>query len=309
MKSILLKCSVFLVCLAFLSGCAGSKPQRIADRSAQTKAAASSYATKETPASGDKFLISDSEASWATKNVLLSSILSAVDSVELSATDPITFNSGTGAIAYKSSGLSAGQTWGWSGSAWQAYSISSSLSGLATTGITGDLTLTKTGTTARTVTFPDSAGTVALQGGNFEVGAATDTTLTRSAAGVLAVEGAVLATAAASQSGVHGTPSTTNPLAPTWTTSMHTIWYGATGEIDLPAASGYTGRGIIIYNTGAFTVTIDPNSSEVIVRDGTVQTGGVSMTLASGAGNYVALYCDGARWITLGFKGTLAAGT
>jgi hypothetical protein len=38
------------------------------------------------------------------------------------------------------------------------------LAGLATTGISGDLTLTKTGTTARTVTFPDAAGTVALLG-------------------------------------------------------------------------------------------------------------------------------------------------
>jgi hypothetical protein len=142
-----------------------------------------------------------------------------------------------------------------------------------------------------------------------ELGHASDTTLARSAAGVVTVEGSVLATAAASQTSTHSSPSTTNPLAPTWTTAMHTVWYGATGEIDLPAASGYTGRGIIIYNTGAYTITIDPNSSEVIVRDGTVQTGGVTMTLSSGAGNFVALYCDGARWVTLGFKGTLAAGS
>lgn len=145
--------------------------------------------------------------------------------------------------------------------------------------------------------------------GTVELGHASDTTLARVSAGVVSVEGSVLATAAASQTGVHATPSTTNPLAPTWTASWHMVWYGATGEIDLPAASGYAGRGITIYNTGAFTITIDPNSSEVIVRDGTVQTGGVSMTLASGAGNFVALYCDGARWTTLGFKGTLAAGS
>jgi len=144
---------------------------------------------------------------------------------------------------------------------------------------------------------------------SIEIGHASDTTLARSAAGVVTIEGNVIALAAASQTGVHATPSTTNPLAPTWTTSMHTVWYGATGEIDLPAASGYTGRGIIIYNTGAYTITIDPNGSEVIVRDGTVQSGGVSITLSSGAGNYVSLFCDGARWITLGYKGTLAEGS
>ncbi len=114
---------------------------------------------------------------------------------------------------------------------------------------------------------------------------------------------------AADQTGVHATPSVVNPLAPTWETATHMLWYGATGEIDLPAASGYTGRGIIIYNTGAFTITIDPNASEVIVRDGTVQTGGVSFTLSSGAGNFVSLISDGTRWITLGFKGTLAVGS
>lgn len=113
----------------------------------------------------------------------------------------------------------------------------------------------------------------------------------------------------ASLTGTHASPSTTNPLSPTWTTAMHMVWYGTTGEIDLPAVSGYTGRGIIIYNTGAYTITIDPNGSEIIVRDGTVQSGGVSITLSSGAGNYVSLFCDGVRWITLGYKGTLAEGS
>ncbi len=111
------------------------------------------------------------------------------------------------------------------------------------------------------------------------------------------------------QTGVHATPSTSNPLAPTWTGPMHTVWYGATGEIDLPAAAGYSGRGLMVYNTGAFTVTIDPNGSEVIVRDGNVQTGGVTFTLSSGAGNFVALLSDGARWVTLGYKGTLSVGS
>jgi 6-phosphogluconate dehydrogenase (decarboxylating) len=66
---------------------------------------------------------------------------------------------------------------------------------------------------------------------------------------------------------------------------------------------------LVVYNTGAFTITFDPNGSEVIVRDGTAQTGGVSMTLSSGAGNYVALVHNGTQWVTLGYKGTLAVGS
>jgi hypothetical protein len=111
------------------------------------------------------------------------------------------------------------------------------------------------------------------------------------------------------QAGIHGTPSTTNPLAPTWSSANYVIWYGATGEIDLPTAVDYLGRRLTVYNTGAFTVTLDPNLSELIVRDGTVQGGGVSFTLSSGAGNYVELISDGVRWVTLGFKGTLTAGS
>lgn len=114
----------------------------------------------------------------------------------------------------------------------------------------------------------------------------------------------------ASQTGTHSSPSTSNPLSPTWASyDSHTVWYGATGTINLPAASTYANKDIIIYNTGAFTITIDANGSEVIVRDGTVQTGGVSITLSSGAGNYVALICDGVRWVTVGYKGTLSQGS
>ena len=90
---------------------------------------------------------------------------------------------------------------------------------------------------------------------------------------------------------------------------MQAIWYGVTGEIDLPAAAGYAGRAFVVYSTGSFTITLDPNGSEIIVRDGTVQSAGISMTLTAVAGDYVALISDGVRWITLGFKGTLAAGS
>lgn len=114
----------------------------------------------------------------------------------------------------------------------------------------------------------------------------------------------------ASQTGTHASPSTANPLSPVWTTTQdHTIWYGVSGTINLPAVAGYGNKSLTIYNTGAFTITIDPNGSEVIVRDGTAQSGGVSITLASGAGNFVCLRCDGARWITLGRNGELAEGS
>jgi hypothetical protein len=108
--------------------------------------------------------------------------------------------------------------------------------------------------------------------------------------------------------GSHGTPVTDNPYTLTAANSYgFMLFYGATGEIDLPAgASGMNG---CVYNTGAFTVTFDPNGSEVIVRDGTAQTGGVTMTLSSGAGNYVCMVHDGTKWVTLGFKGTLAQGS
>jgi hypothetical protein len=104
------------------------------------------------------------------------------------------------------------------------------------------------------------------------------------------------------------TPITTNPYTLTAANSYNaSLFYGATGEVDLPAM--VDGMAIAIYNTGAFTITIDPNGSEVIVREGTAQTGGVSMTLSSGAGNYVCLVSNGTQWVTFGFIGTLAAGS
>lgn len=108
--------------------------------------------------------------------------------------------------------------------------------------------------------------------------------------------------------GDFSTPITTNPYTLAAADSYNSIlFYGATGEIDLPA--GVDKMSVLIYNTGAFTITIDPNGSEVIVRDGTAQTGGVSITLSSGAGNFVCLMFDGTQWVTLGYKGTLAEGS
>lgn len=79
------------------------------------------------------------------------------------------------------------------------------------------------------------------------------------------------------------------------------------GTVSLPA--GVAGMNGIIRSNSNNIVTVDPNGSEVVVRDGTTQTGGVSFTLSAGVGNYVAIYYDGAGWVTLGYKGTLAAGS
>ena len=108
--------------------------------------------------------------------------------------------------------------------------------------------------------------------------------------------------------GTHASPLT-GSQSPTWNSVTEVLYYGATGTITLPTTASYAGRSIIIYSTGSFTITIDSTGSEVLVRNGTVQTGGVSMTLTAVAGSYVALICDGARWITLGFSGTLAVGS
>lgn len=109
--------------------------------------------------------------------------------------------------------------------------------------------------------------------------------------------------------GTFAAPITTNPLAlPAYEAYNRVVFYGATGEIDLPAA--VAGMNLIIYNTGAFTITIDPDGSDVIVRDGTAQSGGVSVTLSSGAGNYLAFVSPAAGvWVSLGYKGVLAQGS
>jgi len=108
--------------------------------------------------------------------------------------------------------------------------------------------------------------------------------------------------------GTFAAPITDNPYPLSAANAYNTtLFYGATGEIDLPAA--VAGMNIVIYNTGAFTITIDPDGTDVIVREGTAQAAGVSMTLSSGAGNFVAMVCDVANhWVTLGKNGTLAVG-
>ena len=82
------------------------------------------------------------------------------------------------------------------------------------------------------------------------------------------------------------------------------LYYGATDTINLPTA--VAGMNVLIYNTGSFTIGINPQNGDVVVRDGSPQSAGIAFSLSSGAGNYVTLVCDVAgHWITLGFKGTL----
>jgi hypothetical protein len=143
---------------------------------------------------------------------------------------------------------------------------------------------------------------------NFGMTLTGDTSVTFPTSGTLATLADISGAGGADGlSGTHASPITTNPFSPTWTAGEYDLFYGVSGTINLPVAASYTGKRLLVYNTGAFTITIDPSGSEVLVRDGTVQLAGQPMTLSSGAGNYVELLCDGARWITLAFKGTLAS--
>ncbi len=103
----------------------------------------------------------------------------------------------------------------------------------------------------------------------------------------------------------------TNPLTGTQTLTATQamnmiVFYGATGTINLPNA--LTGMNILIYNTGAFTITVDPQSTDKITIDGTENAAGHYVQIPSGAGNFVTLLADSVgHWTTLGYKGTLVA--
>ena len=171
--------------------------------------------------------------------------------------------------------------------------------------LTASNTLTLTGTDSSSVAF-GAGGTVAYQGGS--LGAATATTPSAGDNDTSVVTSAFVQTEVdGTRTGSHASPYTTaSAVSPTWSGPFHAVYMGIAQTVNLPAAASYDGRGIMIYNTGAFTITIQPNASEVVVLDGTADTGGTTCTLSSGAGNYVSLVCDGTRWISLGYKGTLA---
>jgi hypothetical protein len=86
------------------------------------------------------------------------------------------------------------------------------------------------------------------------------------------------------------------------------IFYNDTDTLALPAA--VAGMNLCVYVTGTNLTTIDPNGTDVVVRDGTAQSAGVSFTVAGVAGNYVCVVADAANhWTTMGYKGTLAQGS
>jgi len=105
--------------------------------------------------------------------------------------------------------------------------------------------------------------------------------------------------------GTFAAPITTNPYAFT-ALYNRVLWYGATGQINLGTA--VAGMNVVIYNTGAFTITVNPQDADVIVIDGTANAAGHYVQIPSGAGNYLTLVADAAgHWVTLGFKGTPVA--
>lgn len=100
------------------------------------------------------------------------------------------------------------------------------------------------------------------------------------------------------KSGTFASPTTTNPFSVTWADDeQYVVHYGITGEIDLPAVSGYTNKSIVIISTGTYTITVDPNGSETIMENGSSLGAGVADTLTATAGDMFAYYCDGATWI------------
>lgn len=117
-----------------------------------------------------------------------------------------------------------------------------------------------------------------------------------------------LATTGAILGGINTITTSSNPYSLSAANAYGSvIFYGATGEVDLPA--GAAGMAIMVMNTTAGTTTIDPNGTEVIVRDGTTQSAGVSITITGGAGKFVSLIHDGTNWRTAGYSGTLAQGS
>lgn len=167
------------------------------------------------------------------------------------------------------------------------------------------------------------AGTVGLttadspQFAGLNVGNATDTTITRVSAGVIAVEGATIATqtyadssAKATILGTFASPDTAAG-ALTWTTGVIAVTTSAAAGVRtylLPAASSYTGKGFwIAVGAGANHVNLQPQSGAALVLAGVLLTANHYIQAAtSAAGNYICGWSDGTNWQTLGSAGTWA---
>ncbi len=86
-------------------------------------------------------------------------------------------------------------------------------------------------------------------------------------------------------------PVVTKSANYTAASSDYAIMCSATLTLSLPASASSTGRSYAVRNTGAGTVTIDPNSTEQI-------DGAATKVLA--AGQFATIVCDGTQWFTIG---------
>ena len=80
------------------------------------------------------------------------------------------------------------------------------------------------------------------------------------------------------------------------------VFVTAAVSMDLPAVST-AGQSVCLYATGDNLLTIDQDSSDVIVLYGTPGTGGVGIKSAGAAGDFVCLLSDGTSWYVLGISG------
>lgn len=77
----------------------------------------------------------------------------------------------------------------------------------------------------------------------------------------------------------------------TATSGDEVLLCNGTFSLTLPAAASNTRRRYSVRNTGAGTVTIDPNAAELING---------AATLALTGGQFVTIVCDGSAWFTIG---------
>lgn len=243
MKKVVLLLAVGIL----VSGCAERTATRsIADYSANTKAAMSSYPTKDTPVAGDKILITDSEDAGKTKNVTAGTLpVSTPTSTAISAkANASCFESEAAFNACFALDWSSGSgTWGSiTGTLSNQTDLSNALAATTTTSFTGSLL---SGVTAHS----SAIQSIATELDNaVEITAGTNVTIT---AGVIDVK-----------------TNTYQPLDSDLTTAagagtagnskyFGTNSSGSAGFHDLPTGSGFspTGNWQVFYSNGSATLT------------------------------------------------------
>ncbi len=86
------------------------------------------------------------------------------------------------------------------------------------------------------------------------------------------------------------------------------IFVTATATRTLPAVAT-SGQSTCYYATTASVLTIDPGGSDVIVLEGTVQTGGVTIVSPGAAGNSVCFLSNGTNWYAVSTSGVWSTGS